>query len=107
MLDPENETLLYLEKRVVDHTGRFNGTSFTKEAMDATKSLEVKGWIQFGKIAPSTINGTATHWVHFTLAGWTRAMEVKQAKAIRGFQNRTWLTITEEEERKENDSKAE
>lgn len=88
-------TLLYLETRLVDHSGRVNGAQLNADDRAWIKQMVEHRFLQFGRIVLQDHNADGGEWVAFSTAAWTRAHAEREARAARGHKKRDYKTTEE------------
>ena len=96
MTKDERSTLVYLETRIVDHSGRVDLRHLNADDMTSIRGWQAEGFIQWGRVAHgATELKTAPMWVQFSDEAWTLAHEERRARAAREWAKRRWQTTEE------------
>lgn len=93
----ELSLLLYLESRAVDNSGAVHTQHMNSEDMVIAERWNAEGFVSFGRIAGEylPLPSGSTHWCILSEAAWKSAHAERQARAIRGWNNRIWKTTAE------------
>jgi hypothetical protein len=94
----ELSLLLFLECRIVDHSGRVNAIHMNNDDFAIAERWNEEGLIGFGRIASEDINDTGAHWVTFSEDAWDAAHAERRARGARNLERRTYRTTQEKRE---------
>ena len=89
MTKTENNLLLYLETRLVDHRGLVASAHMNAVDLDIAEAWSKSGFVGFGRrlfkdIEASAKTGTpSTHWVAFTDEAWVIVHQARRERAER------------------------
>lgn len=93
----DRSLLLYLESRAVDNSGAVHTQHMNADDMAIAEKWNADGFVSFGRIASEylPLPSGSTHWCVLSEAAWQAAHDERQARAIRGWNNRIWKSTTE------------
>lgn len=91
----ERRLLLYLETRIVDHSGRVNAAHMNRDDFEIVKRWDSEGFVGFGRIASEDCNSDGAHWVSFSDDAWETAHKERRARGDRLMASRRYMTTEE------------
>jgi|TARA_Y100000310_G_scaffold213229_1_gene214132 hypothetical protein len=89
--------LLYLETRLVDHSGRVDARHMNREDIECAEKWNSSGFIEFGRIITEHCNKYGSHWVTFSDDAWNAAHLERRARALRLQGKRDYMTTAEKQ----------
>ena len=90
--------LLYLETRLVDHSGRVDSEQMNDKEIRQADRWNNNGLIGFGRIASEDCSKYGSLWVTFSDEAWKLAHTERRARAAQLAEKRTYQTTAEKRE---------
>lgn len=91
----QKSLVLYLETRIVDHSGRVDARHMNEDDFEQAEAWARAGFIGFGRIIAKDATAGGAHWARFTDEAWAAAHGERRAKADRTRTKRTYQTTEE------------
>lgn len=95
MTKDEKSLLLFLETQASDNSGRVKTVHMNESDMEIARGWNQAGFVEFGRIQSKDVNSSGSHWCKLSDAAWAAVHKLRQERAVRMWNSRTFSTTDE------------